>query len=270
MGAECGIHRAVHEEESRTLELIVWVEGQRGFVRRRALNLHRKSGLLGSVVGQVEGVHVVGGLAGGSRDVLIVHQVFDIGALVDNRRGDTEARCQIAASDIGCHDRCTELTMPKDRPGDGIEAIGIVVLGIHQELPVVDNGLAVDLAVDGGVEQLAESSTADKRGAQIGLVRIPAAPVVVGAPSGTVGRAGGCSHGSAYGHSRDNRAGEDDKQCTDGQEKSARPPVSHDHWVPPRSRSNHDLSYLLCEPITPSGNRTTNHRQAGTFVARSH
>ena len=87
----------------------------------------------------------------------------------------------------GQHGRAV-LAAPEDGAGHRVEPVGVVVLGVGQNLVVVEQGLSVDRAVDRGVEQLAEGAAGHQARGEGGLVGIPAGAEVVGPPGSAVDR----------------------------------------------------------------------------------
>ena len=191
MSGEAGVDDAAQQEQSWPLDLVRGVEGLLRIVGGGPLDLHGEPGLFGPVGIQVEGMHVVRLGTRGTRDVLVVDEVLGVRGLIHHRgRGDPHVRGQISTAELAGQRRCPVVPAPQDCAGHRVESVRVVVLGVDQHLAVVEERLAVDRAVDRGLEQLTEGPAGDQARSQVGLVRIPAGPVVVGTAGRPVGRRG--------------------------------------------------------------------------------
>ena len=61
------------------------------------------------------------------------------------------------------HGRAELLLPSSSAPGDGVQAVDPVVLGHHQQRPVRDQRLGIDLTLEGGLEDLLEAAAAQQR-----------------------------------------------------------------------------------------------------------
>ena len=167
MTPEGGVDHAIHEHESRSLDLEFTAEHRPRVAVRVPLNQHATrrptsrtfSGL------NVSGLHVVLRISAYSCGSC-GHKVDGVCRGIDDwRTGDANVRADVttidAVGDSGQR-HGTVVVRPVDLPTRCVEPVDHVILGDHHHGPTTDQGLGINLPAKSGIEDVPKSSSGNR------------------------------------------------------------------------------------------------------------